>query len=237
MNLHKETMTKDSLQKILFIDIETVTQSEKYEQLSPEWQKLWDEQFFRNEEVSEKNPAERYALKGSLRAEFSKIVCLSLGCVIFKDDQPHIYVKSLVGEEKDILEKFSAAVKKYDTLCGHNGKNFDFPFIIRRLIANNMPIPQQLQIQGKKPWEITLLDTQEMWRFGDLAFPSLDLLAKVLGLPLKSGLDGSKVHETFYVKKDIAAIAKYCGEDVVSLVRVFVKLNAPTLDIPNYTLA
>lgn len=230
-------MTKESLQKVLFIDIETVTAEEKYEQLDAQWQKLWDEQFFRDDEISAKTPAERYALKGSLRAEFSKIVCLSLGVVIFKDDQPHLYVKSLVGDEKDILTKFTAASQKYDTVCAHNGKNFDFPFLSRRFIANGMTIPSIIDFRGKKPWEINALDTQEMWRFGDLAFPSLDLLAKILGFELKAGLDGSKIHETFYVKKDIAAIAKYCAEDVVRLARVYVKLNSPTLDIPNYTLA
>lgn len=232
-------MTKESLQKTLFLDIETVTAKEKYEQLDPEWQKLWDEQFFRDDEVSSKTPAERYALKGSLRGEFSKVVCLSLGTVTFKDNDPHIYVKSFVGEEKDILTKFAAAAGKYDVVAAHNGKNFDYPFLSRRYIANGMPIPKLIDFRGLKPWDINAIDTQEMWRFGDLAYPSLDLLAKVLGVPLKneSNLDGSKIHDAYYVKKDIDGIAKYCSLDVIRLIRVYVKLNNPTLDIPNYTLA
>jgi predicted PolB exonuclease-like 3'-5' exonuclease len=233
-------MTKDSLQKTLFLDIETVTAQEKYEQLDPEWQKLWDEQFFRDDEVSAKTPAERYLLKGSLRGEFSKIICLSLGTVIFKDNEPHIYVKSLMGEEKDILTKFAAAAAKYEYLAAHNGKNFDFPFMTRRYIANGMPIPKLLDTRGLKPWDIKwLYDTQEMWRFGDLAYPSLDLLAKILGFPLKNetDLDGSKIHDAYYVQKDYANISKYCALDVVRLIRVYVKLNNPSLDITNYTLA
>lgn len=233
-------MTKESLKKTLFIDIETVTAEESYDKLDAEWQKLWSDQFFRDGEISDKTPAERYTLKGALRAEFSKIVCLSIGVVMFNgNDEPHLFVKSLTGTEKDILAKFMTicdTAGKYDFLAAHNGKNFDFPFIIRRLIANGMPIPKLLQIQGKKPWEITLIDTQELWRFGDLAFPSLDLLCKILGVPMKSGLDGSKVHETFYVKKDIAAIAAYCANDVAALARVYVKLNTPTLDLPNVTI-
>jgi len=230
-------MTKELLQKILFIDIETVTQHETYETLDTEWKKLWDDQFFRDEEVSKKSPSERYVLKGALRAEFSKIICLSLGCVIFKNDEPHLYVKSLVGDEGDILSKFSAASVKYDQLCAHNGKGFDYPFISRRFTALGMVIPKIVDFRGKKPWEINALDTQEMWRFGDMAYPSLDLIAKVLNIPMKDGMDGSKVHEAFYKQKDIAGIAKYCGLDVVRCAKVFVKLNNPNLDIPNYTLA
>lgn len=231
-------MTKDTLKQTLFIDIETVTAAEKYDDLDAEWKKLWDEQFFRDEEITAKTPAERYALKGALRAEFSKIVCLSIGCVLFdKDDAPHLYVKSLTGTEKDILTNFAKAAEKYKVVAAHNGKNFDFPFISRRFIAHGLPIPKIIDFRGKKPWEIEAIDTQELWRFGDLAFPSLDLLCKILNIPLKDGLDGSKVHETFYVKKDIAAIAKYCGLDVVRTARVYVKLNSPTLDVPNYTLA
>lgn len=232
-------MTKEALQKILFLDIETVTAQEKYEQLDPEWQKLWDDQFFRDDEVSAKTPSERYRLKGSLRGEFSKVICLSLGTVIFKEEEPHIYVKSLMGEEKDILSKFAAASLKYAVAGAHNGKNFDFPFLSRRYIANGLPIPKIIDFRGKKPWEIEAIDTQEMWRFGDAAYPSLDLLAKILGFPLKNegALDGSKVHDAFYLDKDTAGIAKYCALDVVRLIRVYVKLNNPTLDIPNYTLA
>lgn len=233
-------MNKESLAKTLFIDIETVTAQEKYEQLDPEWQKLWDEQFFRDDEVSAKTPAERYLLKGSLRGEFSKVICLSLGTVIFKDDVPNIYVKSLVGEEKDILNQFAAASQKFTSVAAHNGKNFDFPFLSRRYIANGLAIPKLIDFRGLKPWEMQgAIDTQEMWRFGDLAYPSLDLLAKILGVPLKneSNLDGSKIHDAFYVQKDIAGIAKYCGLDVVRLIRVYVKLNNPSLDIPTYTLA
>lgn len=230
-------MNKESLQKILFIDIETVTQEESYDTLDAEWKKLWDEQFFRDDEISAKSPAERYLLKGALRAEFSKVIVLSMGCVMFKDELPHLYVKSIMGEEQDILNKFAGASVKYDKVCAHNGKNFDYPFLCRRFTANKMAIPKLIDFRGLKPWEINALDTQEMWRFGDLAYPSLDLLAKVLEVPLKDELDGSKVHETFYVKKDYEALSKYCGLDVVRCARVFVKLNSPSLDIPDSTLA
>lgn len=232
-------MTKDFLKETLFCDIETVTQKSSYDELDSQWKKLWDDQVFRDEDVKALSPAERYQLKANLRAEFGTIVCVSLGAVMFDaQDVPTLYVKSLTGDEKDILTKFSSATTKYKRLAAHNGKGFDFGYLSRRFLINGMKIPNVLNTQGKKPWEIENIDTQELWRFGDLAFPSLELLASVLNIDVGNSVDGSEINKGYYDGSlTVEQIAEKCAKDVAATARVFVKLNDPTLDINNVTFA
>lgn len=169
-----------------------------------------------------------YLEKAGLLAEFNKIVCVSLGCWLAKGDNPNssLYVKNMVGEERDILTTLSDALKNADGLCAHFGKGFDYPVLARKYIINNLPLPFVLNTKGLKPWEINLVDTQELWKFGDLRHScSLDLLAHIFGLPSpKENMDGSMVAQYFYDGR-IEEIAKYCEADVRTLAMVYERMK------------
>jgi predicted PolB exonuclease-like 3'-5' exonuclease len=123
-----------------------------------------------------------------------------------------------------LVEKFKG---KTPYLCAHNGKEFDFPYICRRMLINQISIPEVLNIQDKKPWEVKHYDTLELWKFGDRkAYTSLELLAAVFDIETsKSDLDGSKVNEFYYLKNKLVQIALYCGKDVAVLVQVFLAIH------------
>jgi 3'-5' exonuclease len=161
------------------------------------------------------------------------VLCIGTGS--YRNGQ--FRVKMIAGDdEKAVLSEFAALLDlQFNTdkhlLCAHNGKEFDFPFLCRRFIINGLPLPRPLQIQGKKPWEVTLLDTMEMWKFGDYkAMTSLNLLAHVLGIPSpKDDMDGSMVAQTYYEAKDTNRIVNYCRKDVVTLAKVYGRLAGATV--------
>lgn len=194
---------------------------------------------------------ELYPEKAGLFAEFNRIVCVSIGAVVNYNQLPEsektkinlsdfnpaqnlnsiecIYVKSIIGDEKTILENVSLALEKsYDNLCAHFGKGFDFPVLCRKYVIHQIPMPRVLNIQGLKPWEVPLHDTQELWKFGDMRHScSLDLLAHCFGLPSpKDKMDGSEVGHYFYnVSDGILKIAEYCEKDVRTLINVHRIMN------------
>lgn len=218
--------------KILFVDIETAPLIYHYKDLDGNSKKLWDKKWQYSPEISAE---ERYN-KAGIFAEFAKVVCISFG----NFHGGKFYVKSFFGHnEKHLLESFADYLNKYyntdlHNLCAHNGKEFDFPFLCRRMLINGVPIPRILSISGKKPWEVKLLDTLEMWKFGDYkSFTSLDLLAHVFGLPSPKGeIDGSDVARTYWEENDLEKIKDYCLRDVVTLASVFCIMNnvAPVSD-------
>lgn len=226
---------KINLQNILFLDIETVPQNENYQQLSANEQELWEEKtkYVRKEEIS----AEEYYHRAGIWAEFGKIVCISVGYFVFKYQQRTFRVTSFVGEEKKILKNFAVMLDSYFSqpqhlLCAHNGKEFDFPYIARRMIINHIAIPQKLQLYGKKPWEIPHLDTLELWKFGDYKhYTSLKLLANILAIPSpKDDIDGSQVREVYYQQNDIDRIATYCEKDTITVAQILLRFrNEPIL--------
>lgn len=226
---------KINLQNILFLDIETVPQNENYQQLSASEQELWEEKtkYARKEDIS----AEEYYHRAGIWAEFGKIVCISVGYFVFKYQQRTFRVTSFVGEEKKILKSFAVMLDSYFSqpqhlLCAHNGKEFDFPYIARRMIINNIPIPQKLQLYGKKPWEIPHLDTLDLWKFGDYKhYTSLKLLAHILQIPSpKDDIDGSQVREVYYQQNDIDRIATYCEKDTITVAQILLRFrNEPIL--------
>lgn len=169
-----------------------------------------------------------YLEKAGLLAEFNKIVCVSLGCWLAKGDKPEssLYVKNIIGEERDILTTLSEALRNAPQLCAHFGKGFDYPVLARRFLIHGLPIPMILNTKGLKPWEIPLVDTQELWKFGDLRHScSLDLLAHIFGLPSpKKNMDGSMVAEYFYAGR-IEEIAQYCEADVRTLAGVYERIK------------
>ena len=225
---------KLNLDDILFLDIETVPLHEQYSELSAETQMLWEEKtrYQRKEEFS----AEEFYDRAGIWAEFGKIVCISVGYFSFRHQQRTFRVTSFTGEEKNLLEDFSRLVNEHFSrpnklFCAHNGKEFDFPYISRRMIINGIEIPQKLQLFGKKPWEIPHLDTMEMWKFGDYKhYTSLKLLAHILGIPSpKDDIDGSEVRNVFYNEGDIDRIATYCEKDTITVAQILLRFRNDTL--------
>ncbi|HEU0135938.1 MAG TPA: 3'-5' exonuclease [Flavobacterium sp.] len=225
---------KINLEHILFLDIETVPCQEKFTALDPEWQQLWEQktQYQRKDEYT---PEDFYERAG-IWSEFGKIICISVGYFTFKGDIRHFRVTSFFGDEKKILHDFSNLLNNHfdqpqHLLCGHNAKEFDIPFIARRMIINSIAIPNKLNLVGKKPWEVPHLDTLELWKFGDYKhFTSLKLLSKVLGIPSSKGdIDGSQVGHVYYVEKDIDRIVTYCEKDTIAVAQVFLRLRREEL--------
>lgn len=219
------------MEDILFIDIETVPQSQSYEDLSDQWKKLWDKKALRLAQDNE-SPAELYGRAG-IYAEFGKIICISVGFLSANGGKRSFRIKSFYGhDEYLLLSHFSDLLAsnyyaKSHYLCAHNGKEFDFPYLCRRIIANQLPMPDILDLAGKKPWDIRHLDTMQLWKFGDFkSYTSLDLLSATLGLPSpKENMSGSMVFDVYYEDNDLERIKNYCQDDVATLASVFLRMN------------
>jgi len=218
---------KVAKENILFLDIETVPLYNDFSKVPKIEQEL-----FANKTAYKRGgefTAEEFYNRAGIWAEFGKIVCISVG--YFVKNQFRI-TSFASDDEKEILISFTNILQSYfnkpqHLLCGHNAKEFDFPFISRRMIVNEVLLPKQLNLLGKKPWEVPHLDTLEMWKFGDYKhYTSLKLLTYLLKIPSPKGdIDGSQVAEVYYKEKDLARIVRYCEQDVLALARVFLKLN------------
>lgn len=229
-------MLAEKLNKIIFLDIETVPQTSDYNLLSEEMQHLWSEKSARL--FQEKDSAESYERAG-IYAEFGKIVCISVGVVYFKEDKKHIRLKSFAADnEEKLLMDFAEMLRSRKTdicLCGHNIKEFDVPYIARRMLINGLKLPKVLNIAGKKPWEINFLDTLDLWKFGDYKhYTSLKLLTTILGIPTsKDDIDGSEVASVYYKEKNLERIVAYCQKDVLATAQLFLKMEGETLINPD----
>ncbi len=218
------------LEEILFLDIETVPENENFDELDDEKKALWDQKskYQRKEEFT----AEEFYERAGIWAEFGKIICISVGYFNFKGDVRAFRTTSFHGDEVKLLKDFKHLLLTHfnatkHLLCGHNAKEFDFPYIARRMIIHGIELPNKLNLFGKKPWEIPHLDTMELWKFGDYKhFTSLKLLANILGIPSpKQDIDGSKVRQVFYEDQDLDRIITYCELDVVTTAQVFLRLR------------
>lgn len=225
---------KLNLENILFLDIETVPELENFSDLDATKKELFElkTQYQRKEDFT----AEEFYDRAGIWAEFGKIICISVGYFTFKADVRHFRVTTFWGEESKILKDFSNLLNNHfgqaqHVLCGHNSKEFDFPFIARRMIISGIPIPQKLNLFGKKPWEVPHLDTLELWKFGDYKhFTSLKLLTNVLGIPSpKDDIDGSEVAKVYYQEKNIDRIITYCEKDVISVAQILLRLKGEEL--------
>ncbi len=219
-----------NLKNILFLDIETVPEESDFSNLSEVKQELFSKKtlYQRKEDFT---PEEFYERAG-IWAEFGKIVCISVG--FFDDHSTDLTfrLKSFYGTDeikilidfKNLLEKFYS--KKQHLLCAHNGKEFDFPYIARRMIINKIELPEKLNLFGKKPWEVPHLDTLEMWKFGDFKhYTSLNLMTNILGIDSpKEDIDGSQVAKVYYEDDDLKRIAKYCENDTLAVAQVYLRL-------------
>jgi 3'-5' exonuclease len=230
-------MAASLFQNILFLDIETVSQQASFDELPEEWKPLWKrkaEVLLRNRE--EETIASIYTRAG-IYAEFGKIICISCGILQGTGEEKKLVLKSFSGhDEKKVLQEFVEMLKKWATdnskyLCAHNGKEFDFPYICRRMIVHNIAIPPLLHMAGKKPWEVNHLDTMELWKFGDFkSYTSLNLLAHTLGVPTpKDDIDGSMVGQVYWTEGDLARIVSYCQKDVLTVAQVYLRMNGESL--------
>ncbi len=226
---------KKLAKNILFIDIETVSAEESFSNLKPRMQKLWERkaQFLKNDKGISID--EMYFDRAAIYAEFGKIIVVGVG-FFYWDDQNNLClkVKTIIGDtEKQLLEELKKLLderfKSKDlALCAHNGKEFDFPYLCRRMLINEIKLPKALDFSGKKPWEVPHYDTLEMWKFGDKKqFTSLEMLATLFDIQSsKTDMSGEEVNTTFYNEKNLKKIREYCLEDVIALAQIFLKLNA-----------
>ena len=228
------------INNILFLDIETVPQYSSYQDLPESWKSLWDIKagyLIRNKEDE---TVETVYPRAGIYAEFGKIICISCGFIQGAADQKKIMLKSFAGDnEQLLLHEFSEMLKKWSAtesrfLCGHNGKEFDFPYLCRRMIINNIPIPSILNIAGKKPWEVNHLDTMDLWKFGDFKnYTSLNLLAHSLGISTpKDDIDGSMVWEVYWKEKNLERITTYCQKDVITVAQILLRMMGEPLIKP-----
>jgi predicted PolB exonuclease-like 3'-5' exonuclease len=232
-------MQETDLTKIMFLDIETVPQVADFDALPAELAHLWEEKFKliqkrMPEKYNEQTTAgEAFNQSAGIYSEFGKIVCISVGFIHFKEKEMCFLTKSFADQdEKKILTEFNNLNIKFfntnsHTFCGHNIKEFDIPYICRRMLINELELPPVLQLTGKKPWENHFIDTLELWKFGDYKnYTSLKLLTAVFGIPTpKDDIDGSQVADVYYREKNLKRIATYCQKDVLATAQVFLRMN------------
>lgn len=231
-------MQNISIENLFLIDIETVSCHQRFELLTDEWKDLWTEKIYKSL-PDNTTPEEYYPKRAGILAEFAKVVCISIGYIKIENDIPQLRIKSFYSEdEKEILEKFIDTVcqlqSKNNKWCftGHNIKEFDIPFLCRRILVNNILIPDCFNFQAMKPWDVPVLDTLHLWRFGDFKhYTSLKLLAATLGVPSpKDDIDGSQVGEVYWTEKDVKRIAHYCQKDVATVANIILRFkNLPLL--------
>ena len=236
-------LTNLDLHKILFLDIETVPLFESFE-LVPEIEQTYFAEKTAYQRKEDQTPEEFYE-KAGIWAEFGKIICISVGYFTPQQNPRDFRLKSFYGKEVDLLKEFKSLVgtyfsTPYHLLCGHNAKEFDFPYIARRMLILGIELPKPLELFNKKPWEVPHLDTLHLWRFGDYKhYTSLKLMAYVLGIPSpKDDIDGSQVAGVYYKEKNLDRIVQYCEKDVITVAQVILKLrNEPLLTEKEITLS
>jgi len=224
---------------VLFLDIETVSEHPSYNELPERMKELWAKKTKYIQEKEDSSPEELYDRAG-IYSEFGKIVCISVGFMVNIDKVWHFRLKSFYGDnEKELLENFNNLLRnsfKRDDqyLCGHNAKEFDFPYIARRSLINGLKIPTQLNIAGKKPWEVKHLDTMDLWKFGDYKhYTSLNLLTAIFDIPSpKDDIDGSEVGRVYWEEKNLERIAEYCQKDVLAVAQLFLRYKGEDLILP-----
>jgi len=219
------------LQNLMVIDIETVPQYSSYEELPEHMQHLWA---LKTQHQRKEETPEVFYERAGIWAEFGKIICISAG--VFTKGQPAGFrVKSFAGhDERELLVRFAQVLRDQPqnlVLCAHNGKEFDFPYICRRMLIHGIQIPPQLQLSGKKPWEVYHIDTMEIWKFGDYKnYTSLSLLAAIFDIPTpKDDIDGSQVGHVYWNLNQLARICTYCQKDVIATAQLLRRFRCQDL--------
>ncbi len=217
------------LSQFLFLDVETVPEIYRFDDLDETKRKLFEKKV--KYRLNDDTTTEDLYEQAGIWAEFGKIIVISVGFFV-KDDGSEFRIKSFASDnEAKLLQDFADLLntkyfqRKDLKLCAHNGKEFDFPYIARRMIINKIPLPKQLAVYGKKPWETPFCDTMELWRFGDYKhYTSLELLTHILGIPSpKQDIDGKDVARVYYEEKDLERIKNYCENDVIAIAQVLLR--------------
>ena len=221
------------LKHILFLDIETVSAADSYDKVSERLKVQWSRKanyLKRSQDISDE---ELYLDRAAIYAEFGKIITIGLGYFHTTDEGVEFRTKALYGhDEVSVLNDFKEILKRTDNgnlkLCAHNGREFDFPYISRRMLINGISLPSVLDLKGKKPWEVNHLDTMDLWKFGDWKhYSSLELLASIFNIESsKSDIDGSMVNDAYYKEDKLMDIVEYCIQDVVVTAKLYLKLNS-----------
>ncbi len=221
------------IENSFLIDIETVSSSQHYHSLPEEWKDLWDEKI--KKALPENITAEEfYPLRAAVMAEFAKVVCISFGYFKTQNNVLQLRIKSIYSHnEKELIENFIKTLYQLHAInnkwcfTGHNIKEFDIPFLCRRILINNLTIPPFMDFQNMKPWDTPVTDTLHLWRFGDYKhYTSLKLLAAALGVPSpKDDIDGSMVGEVYWEEKNLERIATYCQKDVATVANVLLRFK------------
>ncbi len=233
------------LKNILLLDIETVALESDYKDISQGLKKHWERKagFLRNED--ELTDEELFKERAGIYAEFGKVIVIAFGFFHEENEETKFRVKALAGnDEKMLLQDFKEVLLKFDQvdlrLCAHNGKEFDFPYLCRRMLINDIKLPDVLNTSGKKPWEVNHLDTLEMWKFGDRkSYTSLDLLTTIFDIPSnKTDLDGSMVNKVYYEEENgLNRIEHYCMGDVIATAQLYLRLKSlPVIAMENITI-
>lgn len=225
-----------NLENVLFLDIETVPGYRHWNDVPERIKPLWEKKTYSLRGVEEESLEETWS-KAGIYAEFGKIVCISVGFIRYSGSQKEFRMKSFYGEdEKIMLEEFAELLNRHfnepqHLLCAHNGKEFDFPYIARRMLVNGVKIPNILDTAGKKPWEVNHLDTMELWKFGDRkSFTSVALLTAIFDIPTpKDDIDGSQVGTVYWEENDLERIELYCRKDVLAIAQIMMKFRGEDL--------
>jgi hypothetical protein len=220
-----------NIEEILFLDIETVPLAPEYAELTEKWQQLWEHKM--QFQINNGEPAEDLYERAGIYAEFGKIICISVGYVIQKKGEQYFRAKSFYGDdEKKLIQDFFNALDGFANkgkrrLCAHNGQEFDFPYISRRALVNDLTLPKMLDIAGAKPWEVKdiLIDTLQLWKFGDYKhYTSLSLLCELFNIPTpKDDIDGSQVAKVYWEDNDLDRIIRYCEKDTLAVANLLLK--------------
>ncbi|WP_266369052.1 ribonuclease H-like domain-containing protein [Tellurirhabdus rosea] len=225
--------TRRKLKNTLFLDLKTVAATAKFNQLNPRLQRQWEQKIshFRKEENW--SIQEWYDNRASFFAEYGRIIGAGIGALYWDENEvPHLRVKTLFNdEERPLLQQLVQVMERYPadelSLCAHNGKEFDFPYLCRRLLINGLPLPQTLQLAGRKPWENPHQDTLERWRFGDARhYVPLEVLAALLDVPGEPAeITGEEVSRLYYQENDLPKIRRYAQQNIATLVQVYLRLT------------
>ena len=225
---------------VLFLDIETVPMVQNYEELPENFRPLWDKKA--SAWIKDDETPKNHFNRAGIYAEFGRIICISVGIIFYRHGKRHLRLKSFSGhDEHALLTDFATMCHRSfggaeHYLCAHNGKEFDFPYIARRMLINGIGLPRLFDLAGRKPWEVKHLDTMELWKFGDYkSYTSLNLLTAVFGIPTpKDDIDGSQVAHVYYVEQNLPRIVTYCQKDVVAVAQLFMRYKGEDLIQPEF---
>jgi len=224
-------------ENLICIDIETVPGFSEFKECPDDLKELYLKKSERLKQENE-NEEEQYFNHAGIYAEFGKVVCITLGLFKKEKSEYHLRIKSLCGDdERKVLQEFADILDKHPNknrvqFCGHNVREFDIPFLCRRFLIHHLPLPSLLDIAGRKPWDVPMVDTMALWRFGDIKhFTSLKLLASILGIESpKSDIDGKDVGRVYWKEKNLPRIVEYCQRDVVTVAQLVMRFkNLPLL--------